>query len=77
MPVRCADGLVEVRGTDLPDSVTALAARPADAGGLDTEALADVLVGDVPNRAPRRRRGGAADAVDRRAELPRAGDARR
>nr|WP_203550469.1 SpoIIE family protein phosphatase [Actinospica acidiphila] len=47
------DGLVEVPGTDLLDSVGALAARLADAGDLDADGLADVLVDDVRRSAHR------------------------
>ncbi|MEU5461097.1 PP2C family protein-serine/threonine phosphatase [Streptomyces althioticus] len=51
--VLCTDGLVEVPGTDLLDSFEALAARRADAGDLDEEGLADVLVEDVRRSAHR------------------------
>ncbi|WTB82847.1 serine/threonine-protein phosphatase [Streptomyces cellulosae] len=47
------DGLVEVPGVDLLDSVRAMAARLEDAGDLDAEGLADVLVDDV-RRSPDR-----------------------
>ncbi|THC53538.1 serine/threonine-protein phosphatase [Streptomyces sp. Akac8] len=45
--VLCTDGLVEAPGVDLLDSVRAMAARLEDAGDLDAEGLADVLVDDV------------------------------
>ncbi len=73
------DGLVEVPGVDLLDSVRAMAARLEDAGDLDAEGLADVLVDDV-RRSTHRSDDVAvlvADALTRPAELPRAGDARR
>ncbi|MFF5341839.1 hypothetical protein ACH46L_08770 [Streptomyces althioticus] len=41
-------------GTDLPESVDALAARLADAGDLVADGLADVLVEDVRRSAHRR-----------------------
>ncbi|MGA5794602.1 PP2C family protein-serine/threonine phosphatase [Streptomyces cellulosae] len=53
VPVLCTDGLVEVPGIDLLDSVQAMAARLEDAGDLDTEGLADVLVDAVRRSAQR------------------------
>lgn len=53
MLVLSTDGLVEVPGTGLLDPVDALAARPADAGDLEAEGLADVLVDDVRRSAHR------------------------
>ncbi|MGA5276988.1 SpoIIE family protein phosphatase [Streptomyces cellulosae] len=53
VPVLCTDGLVEVPGVDLLDFVRAMAARLEDAGDLDTEGLADVLVDAVRRSAQR------------------------
>ncbi|WP_102641978.1 SpoIIE family protein phosphatase [Streptomyces sp. SMS_SU21] len=53
VPVLSTDGLVEAPGTGLPDPVDALAARPAGAGDLKAEGLADVLVDDVRRGAHR------------------------
>lgn len=47
------DGLVELPGVDLDEVTDALAGRLARAGDLDAEALADVLVHDVSERAHR------------------------
>ncbi|MFD5379097.1 hypothetical protein ACFWJE_32610 [Streptomyces griseoincarnatus] len=44
---------VEAPGTGLLDPVDALAARPAGAGDLEAEGLADVLVDDVRRGAHR------------------------
>ncbi|MBQ0971581.1 SpoIIE family protein phosphatase [Streptomyces griseoincarnatus] len=51
--VLSTDGLVEVPGTGLLDPVDALAARPAGAGDLEAEGLADVLADDVRRGAHR------------------------
>ncbi|MDH3034611.1 SpoIIE family protein phosphatase [Streptomyces griseoincarnatus] len=52
VPVLSTDG-VEAPGTGLLDPVDALAARPAGAGDLEAEGLADALVDDVRRGAHR------------------------